>query len=147
MTPKQKAAVAISAVVLLAGAGYLYYEFVWKAKHKPAVKPDEPAKPSASVTTPPPPPVPDKPVSQYGFKPGEALYAKENYVTVYSYPNVNNAIGSIVKSATSQATFKADSSEKGWIKATAKYTKSGTATQTAVGDVFIAASKVTNVAP
>lgn len=145
MTPKQKTAVAISAVVLLAGAGYLYYEFIWKPKQKPAIKPEETKK---TDSTPVPPPVPDKPVSQYGFKPGDMLWTKSNVVNVYNYPENASKyrVGFIKKQAQSQAKFVADSGTKGFVKAnTVYFTPNGS--QKKIADVYIPADQLTNVAP
>ena len=150
MTPKQKAIVAVSAVVILAGAGFLYYEFVYKPKHgnKKAPEPEKTPAPSTTSNTPAPPPVSDKPVSQYGFKPGDMLFSKTDVTNVYSYPEgtAKYRLGFIRKGATSQAKFIADSSTPGFVKANAVYfTVDGT--QKKIGDVYIPAAQVTNVAP
>ncbi len=145
MTPKQKTAVVISALVIAAGAGYLYYEFVWKPKHKPTAKPEDTKNPAS---TPAPPPVPDKPVSQYGFKPGDMLWAKPNVVNVYNYPESLSKyrVGYIKKQAQSQAKFVADAGTKGFVKAnTVYFTPDGSKKQ--IADVYIPVDQITNVAP
>lgn len=151
MTTKGKIIVVVSGLVILSGLSYLVYKFVIKpAQDKkpkdpvaPAVAPPSPD--TVNKTTPPP-----APYSKYGFKKGEALYAKSNYMPVYSYPDVmdpNKHIGYINPSAVSKITFIGDAGTTGWIKAIAKYTIKSSSSTEKVGEVYILASAVTNVAP
>lgn len=151
MTPKQKTAVAISALILIGGAGYLYYEFVWKPKHKADTKPEETKKPEEikkPESAPTAPPAPEKPVSFYGFKPGDMLWTRADVVNVYNYPESISKyrVGFLKKQALSETKFIADSGTKGFVKAKAVYyTPDGLKKQT--GDVYIPANQITNVAP
>ncbi len=143
MTPNQKAAVVVSALILIGGAGYLYYEFVYKPGQAKKANSDKPETPSA-----PAPVVPAAPVSQYGFKPGDLLYTKSDIVNVYSYPEASAKyrVGFIKKQAQSQAKFLADAGTKGFVKANTNYfTTDGKAKK--IADVFIPADQLTNVAP
>jgi hypothetical protein len=86
--------------------------------------------------------------SSSGFRAGNKLYTKKGAVNVYKYPdNISkNRLGFIVQSANSQATFKADANTKGYIIAVTKY-KTPDGRSEVVGDTYILASEVTNVAP
>ncbi len=154
MTTKRKIVVAISALVILSGAGYLVYKFLIK----PNKDKKEPVAPvntetstantntsSDSVVTPPP-----LLSSKYGFKPGEKLYAKSNTITVYSYPDTavaKNYIGFIQKSAISNLTFASDANTNGWIKAVARYISKDGSGKENVGNVYVLATTITNIAP
>ncbi len=113
------------------------------------MKPDESAKsedkPAPKVEV---PKAPEKPASQYGFIPGKKLWAKNSVVNVYSYPESSekNRVGYITKQAESQTIFISDSSVNGFIKANAVYFKK-TDRQKTIGNVFILAKDLTNVAP
>jgi len=82
------------------------------------------------------------------FKSGEMLYAKNNVANVYSYPENSSKyrLGYIVKSASSQAKFIANSGIKNFIKVNAVYlTPDGKSKK--IGDVYMVSSDLTNLKP
>lgn len=146
MTTKGKIIVTISGLAILAGAGYLIYKYVKKddkPKTDPA-KPDVPVDPAKPID----PVKPDVPVSKYGFKKGDKLYAKTDYLPVYSYPDaIKSSVGYIRKLASSDATFIEDATTPGWIKAYVRYTLKTGASEQKLGNVYIQAAGLTNIKP
>lgn len=154
MTTKGKVIVTISALVILSGAGFLLYKFVIKPSQDKKKK--EPVTPEVTPTTVTnnnsntvtnPPPVP---YSKFGFKKGDKLFAKSNYMPVYSYPDLmddTKHIGYINKSSIPKMTFISDANSPGWVKVIAQYTLKTSASQDKVGEVYVLASGVTNLAP
>lgn len=152
MTTKGKIIVTISGLAILAGAGYLIYKFVNKPgekldkpKEEPEVEPKAEPKGgtgggSGTVA----------PASKYGFTKGDKLYAKTDYLPVYSYPDAINTakvIGYIRKLASSDATFIEDATTPGWIRAYARYTLKASASEQKLGNVYIQAAGLTNIKP
>lgn len=150
MTTKGKVIVGISALAILSGGAYLLYMH-YKNKPKPETKPEPKTEGEAPKTEPVTPKTdPVKPVSKYGFTKGDKLFAKNDYLTVYSYPDAidpTKNLGYVRKIAESKITFDSDANTNGWIKALAQYTLKNTTSQQKVGTVYILANGVTNVAP